>query len=161
MTQIRRFENRDAESVKELVLQIMDSEFRDEKSAFSFEDLDHLKESYGSLGEAFFVAEAGKKLVGTIGVKREDERVALLQRIFVSPEYRNKKVGLRLLNRAIEFCGEVGYRDLVFKTTSRMTGAIDLFKKRGFQTRGKVSLGKLELIKLTFRLAPSLHRSRN
>ena len=158
MIQIRRFEPRDAASVKKLISEIMDSEFQDEKPAFSFEDLNALNEFYGALGEAFFVAEDGKKLVGTVGVKREDERVALIQRIFVDPEYRHKKVGLQLLNRAIEFCGEVGYQDLVFKTTSRMTGAIDLFKKRGFQSRAKVNLGRLELLKLTFPLKKELTR---
>lgn len=152
MIQIRHFESQDAEAVKRLITGIMDSEFQDEKAAFAFDDLDALQDSYGSLGEAFFVAEDDKRLVGTVGVKREDERVALIRRIFVSPDYRGKKVGLQLLNRAIAFCEEVGYRDLIFKTTSRMTGAIELFKKRGFQSRAKVNLGSLELVKLTFPL---------
>ena len=88
MVHIRRFESRDTEAVRRLINQIMDSEFQQEKSAFSLEDLQSLEESYGNLGEVFFVAEDGKKVVGTIGVKKEDDRIALIRRIFVSPDYR-------------------------------------------------------------------------
>lgn len=152
MVQIRHFEQQDTEAIKKLINQIMDGEFQDEKVVFSQDDLDSLHDSYGKLGEAFFVAEDGKKLVGTVGVKREDDRIALIRRVFVDPEYRNKQIGLRLLSRALDFCKEVGYRELVFKTTSRMSGAIELVKKLGFQSRAKVPLGKIELMKFSLSL---------
>lgn len=147
MVKVRRLEPRDGDAVRTLITRIMDEEFPEDKGAFSAEDLATLAESYGRLGEAFFVAEEGKKIVGTVGVKREDERLALIRRIFVAPEYRKRKIGLELLNRAIEFCDEVGYQELVFKTTSRMSGAIGLMKRRGFQSRAKVPMGQLELLK--------------
>ena len=152
MIQIRRFETQDGKAVKELIHQVMDGEFQEEKSAFSFDDLERIEESYGQLGEAFFVAEEGKKIVGTIGVKREDDRKALLRRMFVSPEHRKRKIGLELLNRAIEFCEEVGYSELVLKTTSRMADAIELVQKRGFQSRAKVPMGQVELMKFSLSL---------
>jgi len=86
MVQVRRFETRDGEAVKKLINQIMDSEFREDKAVFSQDDLESPKDSYGNFGEAFFVAEEGGKLIGTVGVKREDHRVALVRRIFVDPE---------------------------------------------------------------------------
>ena len=152
MVHIRHFGHEDAEAIKKLINQIMEGEFKDEKPAFSQEDLDSLHESYGRLGEAFFVAEDGKKLIGTVGIKREDDRIALIRRVFVAPEYRNKQIGLRLLNRALDFCKEVGYRELVFKTTSKMSGSIELVKKLGFQSRAKVPLGKVELLKFSLSL---------
>lgn len=152
MVHIRHFDHKDAEAIKKLINQIMDGEFRDEKAVLSLDDLDSLKESYGRLGEAFFVAEDGKKLIGTVGVKREDDRIALIRRVFVAPEYRNKQIGLRLLNRALDFCKEVGYRELVFKTTSRMSSSIELVKRLGFQSRAKVPLGKVELLKFSLSL---------
>ena len=152
MVQIRRFEARDETAVKQVINQIMDEEFQNDKAAFPQEDLESLNGSYGKLGEAFFVAEEGKRIVGTVGVKREDDRVAFLRRIFVAPEYRRKKIGLQLLNRAIQFCEEVGYRELVLKTTSRMTDAIELVKGRGFQSRAKVPMGRLELLKFALSL---------
>ena len=147
MVQIRRFAAGDETAVLRLVQQIMDGEFKEDKAAFPTADLEALHDAYGKLGEAFFVAEDNKKIVGTVGIKREDDRVALLRRIFVDPIYRKKKIGLELLNRAIEFCEEVGYRELIFKTTSRMANAIELVRKRGFQSRAKVPMGNLELLK--------------
>ena len=149
MVQIRRFESKDADEVKRLINEIMNLEFLEDRPAFSFEDLDNLRDAYSQLGEAFFIAEDGKKIIGTVGVKREDDRIALIRRIFVSPAYRNKRIGLQLLNRAIEFCQEVGYQELIFQTTSRMADAIKLMRKRGFQSRAKVPLGSVELLKLS------------
>ena len=152
MVQIRRFETEDKDAVKILITRIMDLEFKEDKLAFPQDDLSGLGDSYGRLGEVFFVAEDERKLIGTVGVKREDDRVALIRRIFVAPEYRKKQIGIRLMERALEFCREVGYRELVFKTTSRMQGAIELVKKVGFQSRAKVSLGPLELLKFSMSL---------
>lgn len=152
MVQIRHFERKDAEAVKRLITEIMDREFREEKAALSLEDLETLEDSYRNFGEAFFVAEKGRRIVGTVGVKREDERIALIRRIFVDRPYRKKQIGRRLLGRAIQFCKEVGYRELIFKTTSRMVGAIELVKKLGFQSRAKVPLGRLELLKFSLSL---------
>lgn len=152
MVEIRRFEKPDEKAVKKLITEIMDGEFREEKAALSLEDLESLEDSYGNLGEAFFVAQDRRKIIGTAAVKREDDRVALIRRIFVAPEYRKRQIGLRLLDRAIEFCREVGYRELIFKTTSRMSASIELVKKRGFQSRAKVPLGGVELLKFSLSL---------
>ena len=152
MLQIRRFETPDKEAIRKLIGQIMDGEFREDKVAFSFEDVDDLDKHYGNFGEAFFIAEEGGRIVGTTGVKREDDRIALIRRIFVAPEYRKKQIASRLLSRAIDFCREVGYRELTFRTTSRMTAAIELVKKQGFQSRAKVPMGQMELLKFTLSL---------
>lgn len=152
MVQIRRFNLADKEPIKKLISGIMDGEFQADKEAFSIEDLEDLERHYGNFGEAFFVAEDGKKIVGTAAVKREDDRIALIRRIFVAPDYRKKRIGLRLLNRAVEFCKEVGYRELIFRTTSRMTAAIELVRGQGFQSRAKVPMGRVELLKFALSL---------
>jgi len=149
---IRRYTPEDVPAIKALIQEIMKREFKEDCAAFPSQDLDALQDSRGKLGEGFFVAEDKKRIVGTVGVKREDERVAFLRRIFVDPGYRKRKIGLQLLNRAIEFCEEVGYQELIFKTTSRMTGAIELVQKRGFQSRAKVSMGHIELLKFSYSL---------
>ena len=152
MVQIRRYELADKEAIKKLICSIMDREFQADKEAFSAEDLENLEKHYGNFGEAFFVAEDGKGIIGTAAVKREDDRIALIRRIFVAPDYRKKRIGLRLLSRAVEFCKEVGYRELIFRTTSHMTAAIELVKKQGFQSRAKVPMGQVELLKFALSL---------
>lgn len=147
MVKIRKFQPGDEQAVKDLIAGIMNQEFPQSLSAFPLDDLNHIQDVYGKLGEAFFVAEDSHKIIGTVGVKREDDRIALLRRIFVAPEYRKQKIGVQLVERTIEFCKEVGYQEIVFKSSSKMDGAIRLCQKKGFHQRAKLEMGGMELLK--------------
>ena len=148
MFTIRKCQPDDVKAVRDLVTSVLNEEFPQEAQAYPTSDLEDILTSYGKLGEAFFVAAEKGKVVGTVGVKREDERVALLRRLFVSPDFRRKKVGVQLLERAIEFCREVGYDEVIIKTTSTMNRAVELCEKKGFIPRARLNLGSLELLKL-------------
>lgn len=147
--EIRRFKAGDEDNVLELVNGIMDQEFGDDTAAYPTEDLERLPQSYGALGEAFFVALDGHKLVGTVGIKKEDERIALLRRLFVAAPYRRRNIGVELIDQALKFCHEVGYSEVIFRTTSRMERAIGLCQKRGFRQKAKLKLGPIELLKFS------------
>ncbi|MBI3306342.1 MAG: GNAT family N-acetyltransferase, partial [Candidatus Omnitrophica bacterium] len=81
-----------------------------------------------------------------------DDRVALMRRLFVDAAYRNQQIGMNLIDRVFQFCKEVGYQEIIFKTTSRMEGAAKLCKKRGFLPRAKLNLGAIELLKFSLSL---------
>ena len=83
--EIRKIRKEDYSQVQELITSIMKNEFSEDLSAYPLQDIDDISASYGNLGEAFFVAANNGMVVGTVGVKREDERTALLRRIFVKP----------------------------------------------------------------------------
>ena len=153
MITIRRFKSIDQQAVKGLVVGIMNAEFSDAKAAYPTQDIDEIQKTYGGLGEAFFVAQDGEhKIIGTVAIKKEDERVALLRRLFVAPTHRNQQLGIKLIDHALEFCYEVGYNEIIFKTTSQMRRAIDVCQKRGFIPRAKVQLGSIELCKYSLSL---------
>lgn len=152
MTQIRRFEESDQASVTKLVAEIMNTEFNASKDAYPMQDVEKVTTSYGGLGETFLVAVQDKKIVGTVGIKKEDDRVALLRRLFVHQDYRKRQIGIKLIEKAIEFCGKMGYDEIIFKTTSQMRGAIQVCQKIGFVQRAKIQLGALELFKFSLHL---------
>ncbi len=154
MITIRRFAEGDHDDVVALIQGVMSKEFAQDAYAYPTADLDAINDTYGGLGEAFFVAIDGKKVVGTVGIKKEDDRIAFLRRMFVSPDYRGQKIGSKLVERALQFCEEVGYEEFVFRTTSRMTQAIELCKKNGFVQRAKIQLGPIELFKFVRPLHP-------
>ncbi len=148
--EVRKIERADYPVVQSLITSIMQAEFPAEASMFPGDDLANIGHAYGSLGEAFFVAVAGKRIVGTIGVKREDERRALLRRIFVAASFRRKKIGSQLLDRAIHFCRDVGYQEIVIRTTTQMASAIDLCTKNGFMEKARLPIGPdHQLVKFT------------
>ncbi len=150
MVSIRRFCQDDEKAVKELINSVMTDEFHDSASAYPTEDLENIVKTYGGLGEAFFVAVAdGSKIVGTVAVKKEDGRIALMRRLFVSRTHRNQQIGVKLIDHVLTFCDEVGYKEIIFRTTSRMEGANKLCQKKGFVQRAKLNLGSLELLKFS------------
>lgn len=154
MVSIRRILPDDEKAVKDLITSVMNEEFHDSKSAYPTDDLDQIQKIYNSLGEAFFVAVDGKKIIGTVAVKKEDDRVALMRRLFVSRDYRNQKIGVKLIDHVFTFCDEVGYDEIIFKTTSRMEGANKLCQKKGFTQRAKLAIGPVELLKYSIALHP-------
>lgn len=146
---IRKIKKEEYDQARNLIVSIMRGEFSEDIDAYPLQDIDNIETSYGNLGEAFFVAVQNGTVIGTCGVKREDDRTAFLRRIFVHPDYRRQQCGSKLMDRAIEFCREVGYQEIVFKTTSRMEGAIKLCAHKGFIERAKLDLGGIELYKFT------------
>ena len=148
--EIRKFIKDDAEVVKRIINEVMHSRYADILGHFPLNDLENISDYYGKAGEAFFVAVIEEKIIGSIGVKREDDRTALIRRIFVSPEVRGRQLGRNLLKKALDFCREVGYQEVVFKTTSKMDDAVKLFEKNGFHEKAHLKLGNVELYKLTY-----------
>lgn len=147
MISIRKCEPSDQRAIKKLIVKILNEEFPKEAAAFPLSDLEDISESYGKLGEAFFVAVSNGSVVGTVGIKREDERTAMLRRLFVDSNHRRKKLGSQLVERAIEFCREVGYDEIIFKTNSVMKNAIKLCEKKKFAPKAKLDLGPMQLMK--------------
>jgi GNAT superfamily N-acetyltransferase len=147
MFAIRKFVTEDAEQVRSLISSIMTTEFPEQQKNYPLTDIEDIGKAYGNIGEAFFVGLFGEEIIGTVGVKQEDERTALVRRIFVKPEYRSRRYGVRLLEEAINFCKVVGYQEIIFKTTSNMEKAIQLCLKKGFVEKARVDIGDIELFK--------------
>jgi len=147
MVEIRRFAPGDEKQVSRLINAIMADEFSADQAAYPTDDIDDIPRSYGGLGEAFFVATIDGQIVGTVAIKKEDERIALMRRLFVDRKHRKKQIGVKLIERAVEFCEELGYGEMIFKTTSRMQAAILVCQKMGFVQRAKIELGPIELFR--------------
>jgi len=156
MVEIRRYNEGEEPVIVDLVNKIMTEEFGADVAAYPTGDIENIAKSYGALGEAFFVAVDKDKIVGTVAIKKEEDRVALLRRLFVDPLYRQRKIGLELVDCALRFCHEVGYSEVVFRTTSRMEKAIALCQKKGFVQRAKIELGPIELFKFCLSLRDGL-----
>jgi len=144
---IRKFKQEDGQAVQRLIAGIMDQEFPLSKAAYPMEDLLDIPRVYGNPGEAFFVATNQDCVIGTVAIKREDDRMALLRRIFVDPSHRKQRIGAALVDHAIKFCRENGYQEIVFRTSTKMDAAIRLCEKKGFQQRAKLEVGGFELLK--------------
>ena len=150
--EIRPVKNTDVPQVLKLIKTILESEFGKEASVYPQIDLYDLESSYGGDRDQFFVAEKSGQIIGTVAIKEEDAKVALLRRVFVNPRYRGKGYGLRLVEEAIAFCKKKRYKTISFRGTSRMAMALSLCRKKGFEEVDRVAMEDFQIIRYTLRL---------
>jgi len=161
MITVRRFSAEDQAGVMGLAREIMEQELPEEKEVYPLDDVTNVLEAYGGLGEAFFVAISEKGIIGTVGIKKESDRVALLRRLFVASAHRNKRIGLKLIECAMDFCDKVGYQEIIIKTTSRMEAANQACQKQGFVQRAKLQCGPIELLKFSLSLRDGAKKAKS
>ncbi|MFH1594166.1 MAG: GNAT family N-acetyltransferase [Candidatus Omnitrophota bacterium] len=129
---VRVYKPEDSASVRELILSVLEKEYPFDQSAYRDTDINDISGSYSGEGNTFFIVEEDGKIVGSVGIKRDSDKSALLRRLFVDEKYRQKGFGRDLLKNAIEFCGSQKYEEIIFRATDRMLQAMNLCKKMGF-----------------------------
>lgn len=149
---LRNFKQSDAKGVKDLILAILAKEYPFDKSAYSDSDLDKIGEVYGGKNDAFFVVDEDGVVVGTAGIKEDSPEDALLRRLFVAEKARRRGYGTGLLENALKFCGEKGYKRVIFRCTDRMTDAMNLCLKKGFVETENLEVGGFRIHKLVLNI---------
>jgi len=78
------------------------------------------------------VAEADGRVAGSIIVDSESDEVALIRWFLVHPDMRGRGVGRQLINDALAFCRERGFRKVRLWTMNEFKAAVHLYKEAGF-----------------------------
>ncbi|MBN1354049.1 MAG: GNAT family N-acetyltransferase [Candidatus Omnitrophica bacterium] len=149
---VREYKSEDSVGVRNLILSILEKEYPFDRSAYQDTDINDISGTYSGKGNAFFVAEKDNKIVGTVGVKKETEKSALLRRLFVDENYRRRGFGTELLKNAIKFCGINKYEEILFRATDRMKQAMYLCKKMGFEELESIEMGGFHVHKFALKL---------
>jgi N-acetylglutamate synthase-like GNAT family acetyltransferase len=82
---------------------------------------------------AFLVASRGGKAVGCGAVRKLDERVGELKRMYVVPDERGTGIGRELLEALMAEARKLGLRRLVLETGTRQLAAAGLYEAAGFR----------------------------
>jgi GNAT superfamily N-acetyltransferase len=149
---LRRFKPEDAAGVKDLILRILSKEYPFDRSVYSDSDLDRIAETYGGKREAFFVIDEDGVIAGTVGVKEDAKDEALVRRLFVDADHRHRGYGRELLEKAIEFCREHGYKAAYFRCTDRMGEAMRLCMKKGFSAKETLEVSGFKIHRLELKI---------
>lgn|SRR5574337_873071 len=72
------------------------------------------------------------KAVGCAGVRKFDNKIAELKRMFVKEDYRGHKIAQQMLTMAIAKAKEFGYRKIRLDTIPSMKQAQSLYRANGF-----------------------------
>ena len=78
------------------------------------------------------VAEVDGRIVGSIVIDGTSEEIALLRWFLVHPDMRGRGVGRQLINHALAFCRERGFKKVQLWTMDAFKAAVHLYKEAGF-----------------------------
>jgi N-acetylglutamate synthase-like GNAT family acetyltransferase len=95
------------------------------------EDLYKIPEVYKGRGRFWVALEQGR-VIGTVAIREIDSNVAKLNRMFVLMEYHGTGAGQTLLNKALDFARQQGYKEVILNTHLLMKRAHHFYEKNGF-----------------------------
>ncbi|UCC19193.1 MAG: bifunctional helix-turn-helix transcriptional regulator/GNAT family N-acetyltransferase [Promethearchaeota archaeon] len=96
-------------------------------------------ENYDPNKDHLWVVEIGTEIVGSIAIVKNDDKTAQLRWLLVEPHMRNKGIGTKLMDEAINFCKNRGYQKVILGTFSDLLIARKMYEKNGFQLIGSES----------------------
>ena len=96
------------------------------------DELVGLKTMYGEPEGGIILCTADDKFIGCVGIRKIDNDIAELKRMFVKPGYQNQGIGKALLQKAVDLARTLNYNAIKLDTLKHMTTAISLYKKHGF-----------------------------
>lgn len=97
------------------------------------DELSSLSTMYGPPYGRLFLYHLHHQHVACVAVRKIDEGVAELKRMYVLEPFRNKGIAKSLLQSAVEFAKAAGYECIRLDTLSTMTPAMNLYTKYGFK----------------------------
>ena len=100
----------------------------------SFEDeLKILSKIYKKPEGVLFLIEEKNKFIGCVGVRKFEDGICELKRMYIKQEFRGKGFGEILLLSAIKESKKLGYIKMRLDTLKTMFEAIGLYQKFGFK----------------------------
>lgn len=100
------------------------------------EELSKLEEMYGPHHGGIILYQKENEFAGCVGIRRFENDIAELKRMYVKPAYRKQGIGNILLNEAIALARKCNYRKIRLDTLDIMNTAIKLYKEAGFYEIG-------------------------
>ena len=127
---------------KHVIAAVAQRIFEPEKSTEDFADLldedhelddvDDYQQVYTSDRGLFLVILDDGRVIGTGAVRRLDDRVAELKRIWLLETHHGRGIGFRLVSMLLQFAREHGYESIRLHTSRQQARAIAFYHKVGF-----------------------------
>jgi ribosomal protein S18 acetylase RimI-like enzyme len=98
----------------------------------SFQDLAHELATLDAFYEHILLARDDDRVAGCVALRRIDETICEMKRLYVRPTFRGQDLGRKLAERIIEEARQRGYQRMRLDTLPTMTAAIPLYRSLGF-----------------------------
>ena len=98
------------------------------------EEVARLPGRYAAPEGRLFLAFADEKLAGCIALRKLEEGVCEMKRLFVREDFRGRKIGNALVEKLIDEAHLIGYRKMRLDTyPPKMAKAVRLYESHGFR----------------------------
>lgn len=121
------------DDIKKLIIEYITFLNRDLSFQNLEEELNDLKAKYTYPNGRIIVALVDEKVVGCVAFYKHNLKRCEMKRLYVKKEYRNLKIGQKLVEEIIALAKKDGYQEMVLDTIKPLTNAINLYKKMGFK----------------------------
>jgi ribosomal protein S18 acetylase RimI-like enzyme len=98
----------------------------------SFQDLDHELATLESFYELILIARDDARPAGCVALRRIDDAICEMKRLYVRPAFRGLNLGRQLAVRIIDEARTRDYKRMRLDTLPSMTAAIPLYESLGF-----------------------------
>ena len=100
----------------------------------SMSDIDNVRSHYFDNNGTFLVLVEGEQLVGTGAIRKLDDEICELKRMWFLKEYRGQGLGWKMAQILFDFALAAGYRKirLDLANEERQPDALKLYRKLGF-----------------------------
>lgn len=95
-------------------------------------ELEHLEDKYGLPAGRLYLALCDGNAAGCIALRKIDDELCEMKRLYVRPGFRGAKLGERLIEKLIADARGIGYRHMLLDTLPFLEAAIHTYKKLGF-----------------------------
>ncbi len=95
-------------------------------------ELNCLLKEYSPPSGALIIAKVKNKIVGSVALRKIDEVICEMKRLYVKPKFRGRKIGKTLVSLILREAKRMGYKCIRLDTVLQMREAISLYKSFGF-----------------------------
>ena len=96
------------------------------------QDMDDYQRVYENNHGQFLVVIDQEKVVGTGALKKLDQDMAEIKRLWLLEEYHGRRIGYQVMMKLLDFARENHYKWVRLQTSQIQTRAIEFYKKLGF-----------------------------
>jgi ribosomal protein S18 acetylase RimI-like enzyme len=97
------------------------------------EELESLPGEYSPPAGSLLLAVSGEGTAGCVALRRIDNSICEMKRLYVRPAFRGRGIGRELCRRIITSGLELGYSSMRLDTLASMSAALELYRALGFR----------------------------
>jgi putative acetyltransferase len=143
MIEIKPIAPHQIEPAKRLIVTVADSIYRWERTIDEtlelfqaqhvFDDLVDVQAHYFDRQGLFLAVTDDQRLIGTGAVRKIDDDVCELKRMWLLPAYHGQGIGYRVLQLLLDFARHARYTTIRLETGAQQTRALRFYERQGFR----------------------------